>query len=160
MFWWFFPLSLVFKSLSMKCFFSLKISSLWPHGLYSPWSPPGQKTGVGKPFPSSRDLPTPGIEPRSPALPADSLLSEPPGKPKNTGVGGLSLLQGIFLTQQLNWGLLHCRQFLYQLSYQGSPWISLAFSKLIPERVFNNIHLLFWVTLLKSWDPSYCLYWL
>ena len=30
---------------------------------------------------------------------ADSLLSEPPGKPKNTGVGGLSLLQGIFLTK-------------------------------------------------------------
>ena len=31
--------------------------------------------------PSSRDLPNPGIEPRSPALQADSLLSEPPGKP-------------------------------------------------------------------------------
>ena len=33
----------------------------------------------------------------------------------------LSLLQGIFLTQEVNWGLLHCRQILYQLSYQGSP---------------------------------------
>ena len=32
-------------------------------------------------MPSSRDLPDPGIEPRSPALQADSLLSEPPGKP-------------------------------------------------------------------------------
>ena len=41
----------------------------------------------------------------------DSLPSEPPGKPKNTGVGSLSLLQGIFLTQELNWGLLHCREF-------------------------------------------------
>ena len=41
------------------------------------------------------------------------------GKPKNTGVGSLSLLQGIFLTQELNWGLLHCRRILYQLSYQG-----------------------------------------
>ena len=39
---------------------------------------------------------------------------------KNTGVGSLSLLQGIFLTQESNWGLLHCRQILYQLSYQGS----------------------------------------
>ena len=39
------------------------------------------------------------------------------GKPKNTGVGSLSLLQGIFLTQKSNWGLLHCRQILYQLSY-------------------------------------------
>ena len=33
----------------------------------------------------------------------------------------LSLLQGIFLTQELNWGLLHCRWIPYQLSYQGSP---------------------------------------
>ena len=36
------------------------------------------------------------------ALQADSLPSEPPGKPKNTGVGSLSLLQGIFLTQESN----------------------------------------------------------
>ena len=35
----------------------------------------------GLPFPSSGDLPNPGIEPASPALHADSLLSEPPGKP-------------------------------------------------------------------------------
>ena len=35
----------------------------------------------GLPFPSPRDLPEPGIEPRSPALQADTLLSEPPGKP-------------------------------------------------------------------------------
>jgi len=41
----------------------------------------------------------------------------------NTGVGSLSLLQGIFLTQELNTGLLNCRQILYQLSYQGSPKI-------------------------------------
>ena len=71
-------------------------------------------------FPFSGDLPNPGIEPRSPALQADSLPAEPQGKPKNTGVGSLSLLQWIFLTKQLNWGLLHCRQILYQLSYQGS----------------------------------------
>ena len=36
---------------------------------------------------------------------------------KNTGVGSLSLLQGIFPTQGSNRGLLHCRQILYQLSY-------------------------------------------
>ena len=40
---------------------------------------------------------------------------------QNTGVGSLSLLQGIVLTQESNWGLLHCRRILYQLSYQGSP---------------------------------------
>ena len=36
---------------------------------------------------------------------------------QNTGVGNLSLLQGIFLTQESNQGLLHYRQILYQLSY-------------------------------------------
>ena len=37
--------------------------------------------------------------------------------PKNSGVGSLSHLQQMFLTQESNWGLLHCRQILYQLSY-------------------------------------------
>ena len=36
-------------------------------------------------------------------------------------MGSLSLLQWIFLTQELNQGLLHCRQIIYQLSSQGSP---------------------------------------
>ena len=54
-------------------------------------------------------------------MPADSLPAEPQGKPKNTGVGNLSLLQWIFPTQEWNQGLLHCRQILYQLSYQGGP---------------------------------------
>ena len=44
---------------------------------------------------------------------------------QNTGVGSLSLLQGIFPTQGLNRGLLHCRQILYQLSHKGSPIITL-----------------------------------
>ena len=51
---------------------------------------------------------------------ADSLQSKPPRKPKNTGMGNLSLLQGNFPTQESNWGLQHCRWILYQLSYQGS----------------------------------------
>ena len=63
----------------------------------------------GWPFPSPGDLPNPGIKPRSPALQADSLPEESPGKPKNTGVGSLSLLQQIFPTQESNWGLLLCR---------------------------------------------------
>ena len=61
-------------------------------------------------FPFLGDLPNPGIEPRSPALWADSLSAEPPEKPKNTGVGSLSLLQQIFPSQESNWGLLHCKQ--------------------------------------------------
>ena len=40
-----------------------------------------QKYWSGLPFPSPGDIPDPGIEPGSPALWADTLLSEPPGKP-------------------------------------------------------------------------------
>ena len=43
------------------------------------------------------------------------------GKPKNTGVGSPTVLQGNFLTQEKNQGLLHCRWILKQLSYQESP---------------------------------------
>ena len=49
----------------------------------------------------------------------------------NTGVGSLSLLQGIFPTQGWNPGHLHCRQILYQLSHKGSPrileWLAYPF---------------------------------
>ena len=61
-------------------------------------------------------LPNPGIKPRSPTLQADYLQSESPEKTKNTGVGNLFLLQGIFPAQELNQDVLHCRQILYQLS--------------------------------------------
>ena len=40
-----------------------------------------QEYWSGLPFPSPGDLPDPGIEHRSPALQADALTSEPPGKP-------------------------------------------------------------------------------
>ena len=83
-----------------------------------------QEYQSGFPCPSPVGLPDPGIEPRSPTLQADSLPSELPGKPKNTGVGCHCLLQGIFLTQESNQGLLHCRQILYHLTHQGSPWIT------------------------------------
>ena len=92
----------------------------------------------GQPFPSPGYLPSPGIEPRSPALQVDSLPAEAQGKPKNTGVGSLSLRQRIFLTQESNQGLLHCRWILYQLSYQGrSP------SKLIVTYNYEELSVLF-----------------
>ena len=75
----------------------------------------------GEPFPSPGDLPNPGTEPRSPTLKADSFPAEPPGKPKNTRVGNLSVLQRIFPTWESNWGFLHYRCILYQLSNRGSP---------------------------------------
>ena len=51
--------------------------------------------------------------------PGTSVHRDSPGK--NTGVGCHFLLQGIFLTQESNLGLLHWRQILYWLSYKGSP---------------------------------------
>ena len=111
------------------------------------------------PFPSPGDLPDSGIKPMSSALWADSLQSEPPEKPKsevkwskscsvmsdsllphglyspwnspgqNTGVGSLSLLQGVFPTQGSNPGHLHFRWILHHLSHQGSPNSSLTSDK-------------------------------
>ena len=77
----------------------------------------------GEPFPYPGDLPNSGTEHRSPALQVDSLSAEPPEKPKNTRMCSLCLLQRVFLTQESNWSPLHCRQILYQLSYEGSPYI-------------------------------------
>ena len=70
---------------------SLMSDSLRPHGLQParllcPGDSPATNTGVGCHFPSPGDLPDPGIEPGSPAVQADSLPSEPPGKPR--GVTG------------------------------------------------------------------------
>ena len=52
---------------------------------------------------------------------------------QNPGVGSLSLLQGIFPTQELNPGLLYCRRILYQLRHKGSPrilgWVAFPFSR-------------------------------
>ena len=56
----------------------------------------GYWSGLLFPFPG--DLPDPGIEPRSPALPADSLLTEPPGKPDKTLKCSVDLLSHILLT--------------------------------------------------------------
>ena len=103
-----------------------------------------QEYRSGLPCPPSGDLPIPGIKPRSPTLQVDSLPSEPPGKPKNTGVGSLSILQGIFPTQELNQGLLHCWRrkwqptpvFLFgeshgQRSLAGySPWDHMSWTRL------------------------------
>ena len=99
---------------------SVMSDSSQPQGLYSPWNSLGQNTGVGSLSLLQGNLPNPGIEPRSPTLWADSLPAEPPEKPRNTGVGSLFILQWIYLTQESNRGLLHCRRILYQLSYEGS----------------------------------------
>ena len=75
-------------------------------------------------IPSSRgSFPNPGIQPSSFTLQADSLLPESRGKPKNTGVGSLSLLQGNFPNQELNWGLLPAVQEMWVQSWvRKIPW--------------------------------------
>ena len=72
-------------------------------------------------FPFSRGSSQPRDGTQSSSLQVGSLPAKPQGKPKNTGVDSLFLLQGIFPTQGLNPGLPHCRWILYQLSYEGSP---------------------------------------
>ena len=100
---------------------SLRPRGLWPASRLCPWGFSRQEYWSGLPCPPPGDLPNSGIQPKSPGLQADSLPSELPRKPKVTGVDSLSLLQGIFLIQELNQGLLDCRQILLLLSYDGSP---------------------------------------
>ena len=69
-------------------------------------------------------------DPMEYSLPESSVHGDSPGR--STGVGSSSLIQGIFLTQGSNPGLLHCRQILFCLSQQGSPrileWVAYPFS--------------------------------
>ena len=118
----------IFTQLPMLCGLSCSVLS---NSFVTPWTVAHQaplsmgfsrqEYWSGLPCPPPANLPNPGIEPRSPTLQMDSLLSEPPGKPKNTGVGSLSLLQRSCWPRTWNWGLLLCRPILYQLSYQESP---------------------------------------
>ena len=104
----------------------------------------------GQPFPSPVDLPSPGIEPRSPTLQEDSLPADPPGKPRNTQVGSLSLLQWIFPTQGLNQSLLRCR-IHNQLSYQGKKPTTLDKFR------HNEIKIVFYTNrILGSMSISFC----
>ena len=100
----------------------LQPHSLQPARLLCPWGFSRQEYWSGLPCPPPGDLPNPGIEPMSPVLPGRFFTTEPPGKPKNIGVGSLSPLQGILPTQESNQGLLHCRQIISQLSYQKTYW--------------------------------------
>ena len=106
------------KSLSQSQSRSVKSDSLWSLGRYSPRNSPSQNRWVA--FPFSRGSSQPRDWTQVSRMQVDSLPAEPQVKHKNTGVGSLSLLQQIFLTQGLNQGLLHCRWNLYQLSYEGS----------------------------------------
>ena len=133
------------------CIYSVKTSPLTPNFCF-PGAKQQQQNCQQKPqliwtflklyFPSPGDLPNPGIEPRSPALREDSLPTEPPGKSKNTGVGSLSLLQGIFPTQELKQGLLHCTWFCSR--------------KTSASALLNTLLLLYWPKPLTVWITINC----
>ena len=59
------------------------------------------------------------------------------------------LLQGIFPTQELNLGLLHCRQILHRLSYQGGPWKDWCWS-------WSSSSLATWFEELTHWKRPWC----
>ena len=59
-------------------------------------------------------------DPMDCSLPGSSVHGDSPGK--NAGLGCHAVLQGIFPLQGLNPGLLHCKQILFHLSHQESPW--------------------------------------
>ena len=69
-------------------------------------------------FPLSRGSSQPRNLNQISSIAADSLPAEPQGKPKKTGMGSLSFLQQICLTQISNWGLPHCRWILYHIYQQ------------------------------------------
>ena len=88
------------------------------------WRLPGSSVrgdfpGKNIAIPPPGDLLNPGIEPRSPALQTDPLPSEPPGQPMSTGMGSLSLLQGMFLTHGSP--ALHVYSLPVELSGKPSP---------------------------------------
>ena len=78
-----------------------------PPGPSVPGDSPGKHSAVGCHALLQGNLPNSGVEPRSPSLQAGSLPSEPPEKPKDTGVDSLSLLQRNFWTQELGQGNDH-----------------------------------------------------
>ena len=92
--------------------------SLRPHGLNSLWNSPSQNTGVSSPFLLQRIFPTQVFH-----IAGGFFISWATREAQEYWSGSLSLLQRIFPTREPNWGLLHFRWILYQLSYEGSPLV-------------------------------------
>ena len=134
----------------------VKVAPLCAPLFVTPWTIPSM--GFSRPeywsgwsCPSSGDLPNPGTQPRPSTFQVDSLPAEPPRKPKNTRVGSLSLLQRIFSIQELNQGLLHCKQILYQLSYHEVPL------KRCTAKIANNPKVIFLIWLCQVCICTYVL---
>ena len=73
---------------------------------------------------------------------------------QNARVGSLSLRQGIFPTQELKWALLHSRQILYQLRYQGSQLLNLKSLKVLKENAGVGSGVEEWVMAARSFAAA------
>ena len=76
-----------------------------------------QEYWSGVPFPSPGDLPDPGIQPRSPALQAEALPTEPPGKPKECI--DMVILTLTVIEMENTFGLLFLSSSLIQMSFKS-----------------------------------------
>ena len=98
---------------------SLLPCGLWPTRLLHPWESPGKHTGVGCRFLLQGIFltkgSTPGLDPRSPALQADTLTSEPPGKPMGTQI--ITIYRELSINEK-SWKT--SRKDFLQLKRQGS----------------------------------------
>ena len=137
---------------------------------YSPWGFSMQEYWSGLPGPPPVDLPNPGIEPRYPILQVDSLPFEPPGKPKNIRVGSLSLLQGIFLTQEstgvssiagrffTSWATREAQLIYFRINYFRAKTINFIYARKQPclDGSFNLVSSSFsstrWKIRLSCWN--------
>ena len=138
------PLSMEILQARILEWVAMPSSGGLPNPEIQPRSPPGA-------------LPNPGIQSSSPTMQVDYLPSEPPGKPKNTGVGSLSLLQGIFPIQESNHDLLHCRFFTTIQLLKSKIWHHLTFNILFNIKkhlTFNTLVL----KKLRSWHLVPSLY--
>ena len=111
-----------------------------PWTIYSPWNSPDQNTGVVVAFPFSRGSSQPMCQTQVSHTAGGFLTSWATGKSKNTGVGSLLLLQRIFLTQESNQCLQHCRLILHQLSYQATTFLTWGHNNAImpPKKLANS----------------------
>ena len=114
------------------------VSNSLPARLLCPWGFSRQEYWSGLPCPPPGDLPNPGSKPRSPALQADSLPSEPPAKPKNTGVGKLSLLQGIIPDPGIKQGSPALQADSLPAELPGKPNFQLTYMQIIIDSEFRG----------------------
>ena len=112
------PLPSLQSFLPSKDCWSIIRQTLWFHGLLKSFPPIFNES-------ESHSVVSDSLQPHG-------LYSSWNSPGRNTGMGSCSFLQVIFSAQELNPGLLHCRQILHQLSHKGSPriveWVAYPFS--------------------------------